>query len=72
VTRGIKRRQHVIRELAVKFGVEEKTAQIAALAVAEIRDLNRTLEYIVMEEKERRGTIWRTLSWYYGCRCGSA
>ena len=48
----------------LKFGIEEKTAQIAALAVAEIRDLNRTLEYIEMGEKERRGTIWRTLSWY--------
>ena len=53
MTRGIKRRQHVIREWAVKFGIEEKTAQIAALAVAEIRDLNRTLEHIVMGEKER-------------------
>ena len=47
----------------VKFGIEEKTAQIAALA-AEIRDLNRTLEHIEMGEMERRGTIWRTLSWY--------
>ena len=37
----------------VKFGIEEKTAQIAALA-AEIRDLNRTLEHIEMGEKERR------------------
>ena len=41
------------RKAIIKQKIEEKTAQIAALA-AEIRDLNRTLEHIEMGEKERR------------------